>query len=104
MKIRVTIRAVLANVGKNRLGMARNAFHVFVHAAQGITRLAVIEFRYGADGPPAGRGVAVLARDPEWAVWVAGGLFLRFWRRMPRKRRAVFSGGEEQERPERELE
>ena len=48
-----------------------------VHAAQRIARLVVVELGKGADRLPAIRGVAVLARDGQIAVWTTrafGGL------------------------------
>jgi hypothetical protein len=103
VNIRVAIRAVFADIRENRFCMARNAFHVFMHAAQGIARLAVIEFRNRADGPPTGGSVAIFAGNFERAVWVSRGLFLRV-RGMWRESRCFSQGRKKKERPERELE
>jgi len=67
----MTISAVLANIREDRFGVALGAAHFFVHAAQRVFGLVVIEFRYCADGPPAGSGVAVLAGDGKRTVWTA---------------------------------
>lgn len=72
--VRVTIRAILAYVSENRLGMASGAGHFFVHAAKRITRTVMIEFRNCANRGPAGVGVAIFAGDVEGTVRTSTGL------------------------------
>lgn len=103
VNVGVTIGAVFRHIRKNRLAVTGNALRFFVHAAQGIAGLAVIEFRHSADRPPAGGGVAVFAWDFEGTVRVACGLFLRAGG-MRREPSTVSGGREGKERPERELE
>ena len=76
MDIRVTVGAILADVGKNRLHVALSAFDFFMHAAQGIFRFIVIELGNGANGAPAGGGVAVFAGNVDRAMGIARGLIL----------------------------
>jgi len=57
----VAIRAILADVCKNRLHVALHAFHFFVHPAQRVSRLVVVEFRHRADRTPTRRRMAVFA-------------------------------------------
>lgn len=73
----MTIGAILTDVGENRLNVALNAFHFFVHAPQGIFGFVVIELRDNADRAPAGRGVTIFTRDVDGPVGIAGGLILR---------------------------
>ena len=61
VNVGVTIGAVLANVGKNRFYVASRAGYFFVHAAKRVSRGVVIEFWNGANGDPAGVGVAIFA-------------------------------------------
>jgi hypothetical protein len=72
----VAIRTILAHVGENWLYVAEGAGHLFVHAAEGVFRFVVIEFRNGADGPPTRGRVTVLAGNGERAVRVARSLIL----------------------------
>jgi hypothetical protein len=72
----VAIGTIPAYVGEDRFDVALHAFHFFVHATQGISRFAVIKLWNGTDGAPTGRGVAVFARNSEWAVRVASGVLL----------------------------
>ena len=65
MNVGVTIGAVLANVGENRLGMASRAGYFFVHAAKRVARGVVVEFGNGANGDPAGVGVAIFTGNIE---------------------------------------
>ena len=58
----VTISAVLADVLKDRLHVTRDALHLFVHAAEGIVGLVVVEFRDCADRFPTRSCVTVLTR------------------------------------------
>ena len=84
--IGVAIRALLSNVGEDRLRVAQAAGHAFVHAAQRIAGLnSVVELRYGPDGSPTGGGVAIAARNlesrsmrtaavlTEWRLLILGG-------------------------------
>lgn len=75
--IRVTISAVLADIGEDGVDVAFAAFHFLVHAAQGVMGLVVIEFDDRANGPPTRGGVAILARDVQIAMGAARCLFLR---------------------------
>ena len=62
MEIRVTIGALLANIGEDLRDVARTAGDFLMHATQRKPSLrVVIEFRNGADGPPACCGVTVVA-------------------------------------------
>jgi hypothetical protein len=63
MNICVTVRAILAYVRKHGLNVAFDTFHFFVHSAQRIIGLVVIELGYRADGLPTGGRVTVLTRD-----------------------------------------
>jgi hypothetical protein len=76
MNVSVAIRTILAHVGENWLDVAKSAGHLFVHAAEGVFRFVVIEFRNGADGPPTGGSMTVLARNGERAMRVARRLIL----------------------------
>ena len=76
VNVGVTIGAVLANVGKNRLGVASRAGYFFVHAAKRITRGIVVEFRNGANGDPAGVGVAIFTGNVEWTMRTSARLSL----------------------------
>jgi hypothetical protein len=61
VNIGVTIGAILANVGENRLGMATCARYFFVHAAKRVPGAVVIKFGYGANGNPARIRMAIFA-------------------------------------------
>ena len=78
VNVRVAIRAILAHVGEHWLGMASGAGYFFVHAAQRVARAVMIEFRNGANGDPAGVGVAIFAGNVEGTVrtspWLPLGL------------------------------
>ena len=76
VNVGVTIGAVLANVGKNRLGVASRAGYFFVHAAKRVTRGVVVEFWYGANGNPAGVGVAIFTGNVERPVRTSARLSL----------------------------
>ena len=76
MNVGVAIRTILAHVGENWLDVAEGAGHLFVHAAEGIFRFVVIEFRNGADGPPTRSSVTVFAGNAERAMRVARSLIL----------------------------
>jgi hypothetical protein len=64
----VAIRAILAHVGENRLGVASGAGHFFVHAAKRVARTVMAEFRNGANRGPTGVGVAIFTRNVEGTV------------------------------------
>ena len=68
VNVGVTIGAVLANVGENRLGVASRAGYFFVHAAKRVARGVVVEFGNGANGGPAGVRVAIFAGNVEGTV------------------------------------
>lgn len=61
----MTVLAIFSDVRENRLHVALRALHFFVHAAQRIPGLIVIEFRVRLDRTPRGHPVAVFARDGE---------------------------------------
>ena len=64
MNIGVTVRAPRAYVAEDQLGMALDAIHLDVHAAQRITGLlVVVEFRNRPDRFPAGLCMAILAGE-----------------------------------------
>src|SRR5579864_810745 len=69
VNVGVAVLATLSNVGENRPNVTFSAAHGLVHTAQRISGLVVIEFRNAADWLPRGRGVAVLARNAQVAVW-----------------------------------
>jgi len=69
MNVGVTIRAPSADVAEYQLGVALDAFHLDVHAAQGISGLpVVIELGDCADRFPACLCVAIFAGDSEGTV------------------------------------
>jgi hypothetical protein len=72
VNIRVTIGAIFADIGEHRFHMALRAENFFVHAAQRIAGLIVIELGDRADGTPPGIGVAISARNRKWAVRTSG--------------------------------
>lgn len=76
MNIGVAVGAIFADVREDRLNMALGAFHFFVHPAQRIARLVVIEFWDRPYRTPSRRGVAVLARNSKGTMRVASDLFL----------------------------
>lgn len=106
VNIRVAVGTVTADVRENWLNVTLDAFHFFVHAAQGIARFVVIEFRDSAYWAPSGSGVAVLARNGKGTMRVASGLFLRISGGMDRRRHHPHWArvGEGQEHPECKLE
>ena len=71
MEVGVAVGALVAHIGEHGFGVAFHAGHVLVQAAQRITGLAVIELGHAADGLPAGKRVAVLARNVERTVGTA---------------------------------
>lgn len=71
VNVGVAVGALLADVGEDRLGVALNTAHAFVHAAQRILGGVVIEFRNCADRLPSAERVTVLARNVETSVRAA---------------------------------
>jgi hypothetical protein len=63
VKIGMAVAALSSDIFENRLHVALYACDALVHAAQGESRLAVIELRLLADRPPPQKGVTVLARN-----------------------------------------
>jgi hypothetical protein len=61
VNVRVAVLASLSYICENWLHVALDASDSLVHAAQGVARLIVIEFRDRTDRPPSLRRVAVLA-------------------------------------------
>ena len=80
VNVSVAIRAVLSNVGENRLGVTTGAGYFFMHAAKRIARGVVIEFRNGANGGPACARVAIFTGDVQRTVRTSAGLPLRVCR------------------------
>jgi hypothetical protein len=68
VNVGVTIGAVLANVGENRLGVASRAGYLFVHAAKRVPRGVVVKFGNRANRGPAGVRMAIFAGNGEWTV------------------------------------
>jgi len=68
VNVGVAVLAVLSNAGKYRLDVTLGARDGFMHAAQRIFRLVVIEFWNGADRLPRVCRVAVLARYVQISV------------------------------------
>lgn len=60
MYVGVAIRAVRAYIFEDQAVVAACTRHFLMHAAQGVAGLIVIEFRIGADRPPACVSVAIL--------------------------------------------
>lgn len=105
----VAIRAIFADILEHWLNVTGHALHFFVHAAEGIVGLVVIEFRHSTNGAPTRRRVTVLTGYGQWAVRITSGLVLLRWRRyrgIGRDRSSYRSGRtrEEHKRPESELE
>jgi hypothetical protein len=69
VNIGMAVLAALTDAGENHLHVTLDASDAGVHTAQRIARLVVVELRNGSDRLPAIRGVAVLARDGQVAVW-----------------------------------
>jgi len=61
VNIGVAILTIFANICEYRFYVALRALHLLMHAAQGVVRFVVIEFRNGTDGAPTRGGVAILA-------------------------------------------
>jgi len=77
VNIGVAILTIFANICEYRFYVALRALHLLMHAAQGVVRFVVIEFRNGTDGAPTRGGMAILAGDGERSVRTASGLPLR---------------------------
>ena len=77
VNVGVAVLAILADVGKDWLGVALHALHFFVHAAKRIFGVVVIEFRHGLDRTPTRSGVTVLAWNRERPVRTLASLPLR---------------------------
>lgn len=73
----VTVDAILADIGKHGLNVAFRALHFFVHTAQGIFSLVVIEFGHCANGTPTCGGMAVLTRNGQGTMRTAGSGLMR---------------------------
>ena len=99
----MAIRAILANVLKHRLQMARDAFNFLVHSTKWVVGFAVIEFRNRADGFPTRGGVAVFARNRKWSVRTMRGLLLRVRRGRESGSQRCRRPMKEQNRPHSEL-
>jgi hypothetical protein len=108
--VRMAIGAVLSNIGEYRLYVTLRALHFFVHSAERIFRLVVIEFGNCADRAPARRRMAVFAGDVQWPMGIPLGFLLSRARSRPRRSSTVRCGGssggawKRQQSPERELE
>jgi hypothetical protein len=83
MNVSVAIGAALADVLEDEAGMALDAAHLLMHAAQRIACAVVIELRNCADGLPTGVSVAVLAGDGHGTMRI-GHLCLRTANNRPR--------------------
>lgn len=76
MNIGVAIRTIFTDICECRLDMALRAFHVFVHAAEGVAGFVVVELGNSANGAPGCGGVAIFAGDGKRAVGACRGLLL----------------------------
>ena len=65
MNVCVAIRALLADIFEDQAGMTLVAAYFFVHAAQGIPRLVMVELGVGSNWLPTCVSVAILTRDRE---------------------------------------
>ena len=107
----MTVLAIFPDVRENRLHVALRALHFFMHAAQRIPGLVVLEFRVRLDRAPRGHPVAVFARDgerrpvriPRSRPVLLMGRLCRLGRPRIRWRRASHTGEGEQT-PQNELE
>ena len=109
MDVRVAIGAVLANVCEYWLNVALRALHFFVHAAERVFRLVVIEFGDRADRTPTCRRVAVFARYVQRSVGIPLGFLLSVIRSSRRwcstvRRDGCGGARKRQQSPERGLE
>lgn len=73
----MAIRAILPDIGENRLRMAFNTSNFFVLPTQRIRGLVVIELQHGAYWTPGCCGVTVFARNRERSVRTANITLLR---------------------------
>lgn len=69
VNIGMAVLAALTDAGENHLHVTLDASDAGVHAAQRIACLVVVELRNCSDRLPAIRGVAVLARHGQTAMW-----------------------------------
>ncbi len=76
MNVCVTIGAILADIGKDRLDVTLGAANLFVHPAQRIVRAVVVELKIGADRTPAAGRMAVLTRNCERSVGTTSAIAL----------------------------
>ncbi len=79
--VSVAIRACGAHICEHQLRVALNALNFLVHPPERIASLIVVKFRDGANGLPAGGGVAIFARNVDRPVRIARTLDLRRTRR-----------------------
>ena len=77
VNIGMAVRTLRAHVGEDQTCVTQPALHRFVHAAQWIARLVMVEFRKIADGLPTGESVTILASLIQRAVRAARGAALR---------------------------
>jgi len=66
--------AVCGHIAEYQFRVARHARHLFVHSAQWISGLVVIELGHAADGLPSAEGVTVLARHVQRPMRATGRL------------------------------
>ena len=85
VNISVAVGTLAADIAENHLGMALSAGNAFVHAAQRVACLVVIEFGNRTNGLPATYGVTVLTGDCQVAVRTRGVLGRRALRRAGRR-------------------
>ena len=76
MNICVAIGTCFADVREDRLDVALRAANLFVHAAQGIRGLVVVELHVAANRSPTVRCVAIFARHCQRAVGATRAFFL----------------------------
>jgi hypothetical protein len=74
--VSVAIGTVLSYISKYRFCMALRALHFFVHPAQRIICVVVVEFRIRPDRAPGVCCMAIFARDHKRPVWAACSFFL----------------------------
>ena len=63
VNVRMAIRAVLPDIGEDRLRMTFNASYFFVLSTQRISGFVVVELKHGAYWTPRRCGVTVFARN-----------------------------------------
>lgn len=69
VKVGVAIRAALPHIGEYRLDVALRTRHAFVHAAQRIAGLVVIELWDRTDRLPPGSCMTVLTGQVQISMW-----------------------------------